>query len=321
MIKDENLNDLNGPRKHVFTVKVPCKLILFGEHSSSSVFPCIAVSLSLWTRGKIYVTEGVQDPGKFTIKRKKTSASVPGVIHKLPRGVKVEIHTEVQVACGLGSSAVLSVVIGAANEAHRFITSKKKEKLFVLTDKKRKRISRDAYSVENRIGDKVSGIDHSVIINGGVISYKASDKPPAIKQIFSSIFKDNAIVLWRTSYMQSTPLSLTAIKEDPQWKETRERIAEISYEAEKELSKNEPSLKRIYQYMRETQCLLHSAGFSSPEIEREVEKMRETGVEAQVVKGGAGGYLYSIVPREFDLRPGWFFCEVDRDGLDMQHST
>ncbi|OAG31780.1 mevalonate kinase [Nematocida displodere] len=306
-----------------FTLTIPSKLILFGEHTLFVGAPAVSAALSFGSEGIIHVAN-TRGPSKITITRKQKTenSDVPHDLHRLHPGITIQFFSDVRVACGLGTSAMLALSAAAAEEARRFlIRGGARKKVFGLTEKAYSRINKKAFAMEEKLSVNVSGVDHATILKGGMMSYRLGGIKPEIVKIETSFFKEHVIILWESALPKSCPLFLEMSKGRPEWKETQGKLGQITARALKELSKEAPSLQRIYQLLREDQHLLFRSGLSSEEAETEIAEMRKLGVEAKIASEGTGGYVFTIVPRSFPLRPRWFPCEINKTGLVLRHKT
>ncbi|KAI5185639.1 mevalonate kinase [Nematocida homosporus] len=319
MIKGKNLPSISeGMVRHTFAIKIPSKVVLFGGYSAGSgAFLCAA--LSVRAEGQINITERSQQSATFRIFREQACSRVPPHFHLLPLGTDIEMKSQVKVAHGMGTSAIMAVAVAAAHESWRFVRLGSKRG-FGLTDEIRRRLSKGAFEIENRFCGEVVGVDHTTIIRGGLIFYRASDKKKhRVRNSRLHLFADHNLILWDVAAARKGIKAGWEPREHKEWPNVCQRLAELAELAAEEIRKRLPSLQVLYRYMREGLDLLVKVGLTVPEIDAELAEIRKLGMEAMLVKGGVGGYLYSIVPKDTKLRPGWFIGEIDEDGMEMTY--
>jgi mevalonate kinase len=281
--------------------KVPAKLILFGEHAVLEGARGIAVAISLWGKGTSTINEAsFSETGDLEIFRngERLHLAVDA-----PPGTSTRIDIPFSLGCGLGSSAVLSII---------------KALLSICSDGRvpdKALISEKAHQEERKLCPRVSGIDHNTLIEGGVVAYTVAGL--RAERLDTSLFRDNKIILWYSGIEKSTKREVEKVGNVEGKEEIMRSISDVCERAYIEMKREVPSLQTIHGLMRENQELLSLLGICPEVMRKEIEEMRSLGVEAKISGAGGGGHLFSIVPRDFRAREGWFECDIDFHGLEF----
>lgn len=278
--------------------KVPAKLIFFGEHAVLEGSRGICAAISLRGKGKSVINEGSEKNFEIFFNNKKI-----GELEEVPPGTRTELFLPFHFGNGLGSSAMISAVIGLlelVKESGR-------------TDKVSLR--RKAMEKEKQFCPGISGIDHTTVIQGGLISFSIKDEDP--ERLSTSLFKENKLIIWNSGIQKNTKVEIENTKKNANRKEIIQKIMVVCERAYEEIVKEDVDLKLIHTLMRENQELLELLGLCPETMKKEILEMRKLGVEAKISGAGNGGYLYSIVPKGFQNREGWIDCEIDYDGVEF----
>ncbi|KAI5181328.1 mevalonate kinase [Nematocida sp. AWRm80] len=305
--------------EHEFFVKIPSKIIPFGEHLAGDTYDCVAMAINMCSQGTIKIDKGSGISGTVSIFRNQTIIMIPPEIHRLPNGVHINVSTKIKVGCGLGSSAVLSLLIAISKEAWAFVNSQENKGVF-LSEERISKLHSDTFLIEKSLTGCISGIDHSTIMSGGIVLYKhINNGKYEVQPIQSDLFNNHSLVLWECTGQKNRTLSHALIKDSTYYHTAKQTLKAIDKEATRELCKKVSSLSILYLLIRKSQQILTALGISTPEIEEEVEKMREQGIECKLIEGGASIYLFTIVPKNTPLRPGWQVYQIDYKGIEATY--
>lgn len=295
--------------------RVPAKLILFGEHAVLHGAAAIAAAISLHANGAAQIEERLEQgkPGTFEVTDGEISYLVPPEVHGLPLGTETSLKMDFKLCSGLGSSAAASVgmaVVGlCAKPGSKFAQLEKGEM--------RRLVGCKAFELERKACPAVSGVDHTAAIEGGIIRYRVSQGVALVDALETNLFKKYRLVLWDSGIRKNTADAIARTCGVENKQEILEKIRALSDQAYEELRSEDLSIEAVHRLMRANHELLKELGVCPREMDDEVREMRKLGAEAKLSGSGNGGYLYSIVPPSFKLRPGWIECEIDRHGLQI----
>ena len=291
----------------VFYGKAPGKVILFGEHFVVSGNPAIAAAIKRKTivyarprrdewisiASKNLNVEVVYRDGVTVIhgdrSRAKSLTPLRTLVEEARRrfrrrdGVDIHISSEIPIAAGLGSSA--STAVSTAASLHmRYEVPFEKEAIIEL-----------ASTAEKVVHGKPSGIDHTVIALGGVITYKPRE---AFNPLSFPMFK---LVIVNTRRFRSTGRLVAKVLEYLESNPARRR--QILSEANRIVSKAIEDLRRrdlegLGELMYRNHELLREVGASSPELDLIIERAKDHGALGAKLTGAGGGGCAIILPKE-----------------------
>jgi len=278
----------------------PGKAILFGEHFVVKGRPAIAVALGL--KLKVEVQEYID---KIVIVSKNTGEKLvvdPETLNTSNDNLKqlivilrrlkdmcgflkpayIEIHSNIPIAAGLGSSASLAVAFTAAFSRYLGLYLNKYE------------ISNIAYEAEKITHGKPSGIDNTIASIGGAILYHKG----SIQSIDISKLDKVALIIADTGIERSTREAvLKVLSLYERYPKVMEKIydasEEIVYEAKQALSNGE--WERIGELMNINHGLLSAIGISLIELEKLIYVARRAGaLGAKITGAGMGGAIIAL---------------------------
>ena len=291
------------------SASAPGKAILFGEHAVVYGYPAIAVPV-MQVRAHVQISSVTNQPDGWVwisaldigvdclgtqlpvdhplILPLKLVADEFGV-ENLP-AMRIEIHSTIPVASGLGSGAAVSVAMIKAIEKFLGIP---------LVDE---RISELAFNVEKIYHGTPSGIDNSVITFSKPIYFQRGEQPEdnLIERI--QLGKPLNLVIGDTGIPSPTATTVGEVRQA--WMAHPEiynplftQVGELVKRARLALESGENSL--LGSLADENHTLLTQIGVSSGELDRLVDAARESGAfGAKLSGGGRGGNMIAIVPEE-----------------------
>ncbi len=284
----------------------PGKVILLGEHSVVFGQPAIAASIA--RRMEIVVRR--QDGAKPHPDPKVAAALEFAAKERDldPRGLALEIHSEIPPACGLGSSAALSLALvrAIADLAGADLVG----------DDARVRASR----VEDVFHGTASGVDVATSASGGVILFERST-PPRIERLRPAAPVDLVIASSGDPRSTAGPVGKLRARnaERPALYGKLFRLAgEIVSDGRIALEQGDWS--GLGSLMDIAQGVLNGFGVSTPTLERMIAVARGAGALGAKLSGaGGGGVIVALAPAnapevEAALRGAGFEAFVTRIG-------
>lgn len=316
----------------------PTKTILFGEHAVVYGYPAIAGALDIYVHTKL---KEISEP-TIIIKSREYNLEwrygepvpielkpiVDGIIRPIERdfdiklhkaGIYAEIFSDAPPACGLGTSAGISVAFTTALLRY----------LDVSFDKDL--INKYAHEAEKIFHGKPSGIDNTISVYGGVLKYMKGS-PPKIEQLDQET--DFSLILVDTKIPKNTKKAVMMVSDlrDRYYviKNIMKIIGEIAEEAWRELKKGRnANIERIGELMNINHGLLSSLGVSSSKIEEIVYFLRNNGVLGSKLTGaGIGGFVLGIIENEklkaikrILIRSGYhyFISKINMSGVKLSY--
>lgn len=279
----------------------PAKIILGGEHAVVYGQPAIAMAIDRGIRVAVcklnhkngpilravnhaFVGEVKADPqGQGPAVLRTVLAKLSEVIGEAALQLHMSVDTDVPVGCGLGSSAALSVAL--VRGIHRFLGRE-----LAKSDE-----TALAFELEKIFHGNPSGIDHTVISNGGLICYKKNDC--AYEQLASARTLRFAVGLAGPHGGTARAVSLL--------KERARRHSKIydnifsligSVVLDMKSAIIDGKLAALGELMDVNQGLLNSLGLSTPKLEALCSIARERGaLGAKLTGAGCGGAVIALV--------------------------
>jgi len=285
--------------------RAPGKAILFGEHFVVAGNAAIAMAVNLVN----YVTASIRDDLKVRINsaelggagvfddtgfspenpavdrrllepvRLATEAGLKAIDSKV--GLNVDVTTNVPISVGLGSSASVAVAtIGAIS---------------CLLDRPlgRERIRELASESERLLHGNPSGIDQTIVTNGGVIRFQRE------KGFMSLPTRDGfSILIGNTRVRRSTGAVVSRVltfrdHNPARFSELADHVATIVDQAELALARGD--LSDLGYLMNENQRLLVEVGASSVELDKLITVARDSGAfGAKLTGAGGGGCMIAV---------------------------
>ncbi len=271
----------------------PGKAILVGEHFVVEGQPAIAVAVDLRARAIVETTEkgfievSSRRYGRHVFTEEDDKHPLYPVFKAAERvlefsgretGLRINIHSSIPPAAGLGSSAAVAVATVAAT------ASALGEKLS-LED-----ISRLAYEAEKIVHGKPSGIDNTVSTYGGAILYKRSEGFTRLKVDFS----DARLVLADSGITRNTGAMVARVrnlyKKYPSVLAPLYEVAGRLVQAVKE-ALEEGDFETVGELMNINHGLLSAVGVSNIPLEVMVHIARNAGALGAKITGAGGGGL------------------------------
>ncbi len=317
-------------------VSAPTKIILFGEHAVVYGYPAIAGALDIYVYTKI---KKITEPTMIVRSREynlewKNGEPIPaelrpiieGIVFTIERdfdinirraGIYIEIFSDAPPACGLGTSAAISVAFTTALLKHFDIRFDKDL------------VNKYAYEAEKISHGKPSGIDNTISVYGGLLKY--SRGPPARIEQLKHI-SDLNMILVDTQIPKNTKKAVMMVSELKNkyrlLDDIMNTIGKLTEEAWKELKKGpNASLQRIGELMNINHGLLSAIGVSSGKIEEIVYFLRNNGALGSKLTGaGIGGFVLGIVDeknmhkiRKLLTQKGcrYFISRINREGIQL----
>lgn len=293
----------------VVKASAPGKVILFGEHFvvkgnhaiAGSIglrayvtskprrdWPLIIESRNLGMQARVYV-----DKGKIKVKTGHPEVFEPfaRILEKLSSKTRLEpavitIDSEIPVSAGLGSSAASAAAFTASYSRLLGLPS---DREFLLEM---------SYEAEKVVHGQPSGIDNTIVVEGGVIVYSKKEGYRRINVEMNG----GTLVIADTGIRRRTGDVVMDVlekyKRHPQLFKSLYNTAEkLVEEAEQALGRGD--LEALGELMDVNQGLLYSIGVSNERIERLLHTARNTGaLGAKLTGAGRGGSIIALAREE-----------------------
>jgi mevalonate kinase len=266
--------------------RTPFKVILFGEYAVLSGGRCIAFSIN--KHGHLYAP----GPGISRAVARDRRGREMDLSAKLGCGACAEIVLEAPFGCGLGSSAVISLLLSYASSGPLLPSE----------------ILRGAHAFEDVFHGKASGVDALTSYTGGLVSFQNG----RLERLSPEHLKRYKVLIYDSKTSKDTKDSIRACRST---EDIRQGISEIAEEAHNLLGTSF-ELSDLYKLFRRNQDLLEELGICTQELRREVLRMRALGIEAKITGGGCGGHLVTVVERG-EEHPGWEEVEISEVGFEI----
>jgi len=287
----------------------PGKVILLGEHAAVYGNPVLVASVDLRT----YVSVSRRDDQRFTLSNKSTGIkdlefSLKDLAHmkrewstvltaeciektfdKLgtTAGLDIEIYSEIPVSSGLGSSASASSALAMAIAKE------------LGADIDLNEIANLAWSIENVVHGKSSGVDPFAVTFGGVIRYREGKFDRVNVKKLPEITVGNTNVKSDTG---DTVRDVMVLKNKfPEFFEHYlEAMLHLVDYGQKYLEEDE--IESLGAVMNINHGLLSAIGVSSPELERLVWAARKVSPGSKLCGSGRGGIMVALGDAEKEIR-------------------
>jgi len=240
-------------------VSVPGKVIIAGEYAVVYGEQALVATVDKRLRVKIeWLKENkiiIEDKYKDLRLTKMAVKACLQEVGKLSGGVKIIIDSEIPVGSGLGSSAAMATAVAWG----------------MLKDRSEKVKNKVVKLIENKQHGRASGVDQTIVREGGVLRYKKSE---GFKKIKLNGLK-NLLLIDSGKPVESTGEMVAMVgKKKDEYKDVFKKMGEIS---------NDWKPLKI----KENQRLLEKIGVVGDRARVMVEKIEEVGGMAKVC--GAGG--------------------------------
>lgn len=265
------------------SASAPGKVILLGEHSV--VFGEPAIAAAIGSRLEVRARLGERAPALADPKLDRAVEMAARSFDLDPSRLHVEIASDIPPACGLGSSAALSLALvrALASLAGRALS----------TEEARKNASR----VEDVFHGTASGVDVAASASDGIVWFERSD-PPRVERIRAGAPIDLAIGM--SGDPRSTAGPVGRLRERhakrPELYGRLFRLAGDLARAGREAVES-ADWENLGVLMDTAQGLLNAFGVSTPTLERMVAVARGAGALGAKLSGaGGGGVIVALAP-------------------------
>jgi mevalonate kinase len=291
----------------------PGKVILLGEHSVVFGEPAIAAAIGRRLEVRIR-GDGARQPAGDA-KLEEALAVAARELGLDPAGLSVEIHSTIPPACGLGSSAALSVALVRA------LTD------FAGLKPAADAVRRHASRVEDVYHGTASGADVATSWDGHIIWFERGD-PPRIERLQAREPFDLVIAL--SGEVRSTAGPVGRLRQRhgarPDLYGKFFRLAGDLVRAGRG-ALEEGDWQTLGALMDGAQGLLNGFGVSTPTLERMIAAARGAGALGAKLSGaGGGGAIIALAPERASdvvgaLRAGGFEAFSTRIGGSIEEDT
>lgn len=265
----------------------PGKVILLGEHSVVFGEPAIAAAID--RRLEIRLRSAARSAPLADPKAEQAVAFAAADLGIDPSSFVVEITSEIPPACGLGSSAALSLALVRA------LASLRGEEL--SSEDARRRASR----VEDVFHGTASGVDVAASASGGVIWFERSN-PPRIERL--RLAEPADVVVSLSGEPRSTAGPVGRLRErHTRRPELYGRFFQLAGELVRagRVAVERGDWTGLGELMDAAQGLLNAFGVSTPTLERMAGIARGAGALGAKLSGaGGGGAIIALAPGKAD---------------------
>ncbi len=287
----------------------PGKVILFGEHAVVYGQPAMAFAVN--KRAFINLKPGSGEKSiikssdlnlaisidlneeKKDFKREKKSIInyIIAALYEVHDGspLDIQLHLEIPVGAGLGSSAAVTVATLAAAYQHHH----KK----ISTPQ----LAKKAHEVELTVQGRASSLDTAVSTYGGLIYL--NEHGEIIPLNFNL---PNSMVIGYTSYRGNTAVMVGSVREKrDRFPEIMDpiisSIGRIASQARKLIAEDDMDLNYLGELMNINHGLLDSMGVNTKEISNMIFNARRSGaIGAKITGAGGGGSIIAFCPGKID---------------------
>jgi len=261
----------------------PGKVIVLGEHSVVFGEPAIAAAIERRLEVRLRLDESPSTPEDARLAEAVGSAAREMGVD--PARLGVEIVSDIPPACGLGSSAALSLALIRALAS---LTER------ALSDEElRIRASR----VENVFHGTASGVDVAACAGGGIVWFERSN-PPRIERLRAAKPLDLVVALSGAERSTAGPVGRLRERHArrPELYGRLFRLAgDVARAGRAALEQGDE--QALGALMDVAQGLLNACGVSTPALERAVAVAREAGALGAKLSGaGGGGVIIALAP-------------------------
>lgn len=261
----------------------PGKVILLGEHSVVFGKPAIAAAIERRLEVRIRLDDGARAPADGRLAEAIDAAAREMGVE--PKHLVVDVVSDIPPACGLGSSAALSLALvrALATMTERALSD----------DELRSRASR----VENVFHGTASGVDVAACAAGGVIWFERAD-PPRIETLRPA--KPLDLVIASSGENRSTAGPVGRLRERrAQRPEIYGRLFDLAGDVVRagRTALEQGDEQALGALMDVAHGLLNACGVSTPALERAVAVARAAGAAGAKLSGaGGGGVIVALSP-------------------------
>ncbi len=279
-----------GGKKTIYSA--PGKIYLCGEHAVVYNEPAIACAIDLRATAKVsslpekrYVIKssmGVSE-GLESKKHIYVAKCIEKLKKYIPKGVEIEIESEIPIGSGLGSSAATVIAtLSALNDHFRIGHSLEK-------------IAELGHKIEKEIQGLASPTDTFASAMGGAV-FVPEMKKVELPEIY--------VVIGNTGKFSSTKKMVSSVENlKNEYAEIvnpiLENIGNVSREVEKLIERED--YQKIGQLMNINQGLLDSLGVGTEELSRLIWASRKAGALGSKVTGAGGGGCMIVIAKEHNL--------------------
>jgi hydroxymethylglutaryl-CoA reductase len=264
----------------------PGKVILLGEHTVVYGEPAVASAIDRRLEVTVRRRRPKHRDSTRDLRAEAALASAAGSFGIDPCGLSVEVKSQIPMACGLGSSAALSLALVRA-----------------LASLERESISEEdaasrAAQVEAVFHGTPSGVDVAAIAHGGIIWFERY-APDRVTELVSPEPAD--LVVGLSGELRSTAEPVARLRarreQSPETYGEMFRIAgDLARAGRTALEGGQ--WETLGSLMDVAQGLLNAFGVSTPTLERMVDIARGAGaLGAKLTGAGGGGAIIALAPR------------------------
>ncbi len=263
--------------------RAPAKLILTGEHSVVYGFPALAMAVDRWTTVRLTPLDPTQ-PGAVRSRELEPSTVLRAALETLipAHGFAVDISTDIPIGRGMGSSASLALATVRAWMALHARTASAAT------------VEAAVFAIERVFHGTPSGVDHGVMMRGGVVRFEKSTAGPVLESIPAAPLP---LVVFDTGVAGSTRTLVADV---------RARATALSpvLDAMGRLSariiqaiRARATLASVGEMFTENHRLLGQLGVSTPTLDHLVDFAVQHGALGAKLSGaGGGGVVIALAP-------------------------
>lgn len=292
-----------SPRPAPSVARAPGKTILTGEHFAVLGAPAIAMAINLYSQVEarptvhkhvdveadipLYATTianrnlALSDARSLLAPLRLAAQTTLKDLHRISNGVNVNVECEIPIGAGLGSSASINVaIISAVSRSFGARLNKKQ-------------ICKLAFTPENVLHGRSSGVDQATCSYGGIIQFT---RPFNVKPV--RIREPPKILVCDTGIHHSTKNLVGAVlrrsrKQKTNFQQYVSQVKQISHSAVKALETEDNTMLGTLMY--ENHELLKKVGVSHPMLNKLVDTARKAGaLGAKLTGAGGGGCILAL---------------------------
>ena len=283
--------------------RAPGKTILTGEHFAVLGAPAVAMAINLYSQVEakptghahveveadipLYATSitnrnlALSDARNMLAPLRLAAETTLKHLRRIRNGVNVNVECEIPIGAGLGSSASINVAIISAVSRSFGVRLDKKD------------ICKLAFTPENVLHGRSSGVDQATCSYGGIIQFT---RPFNVKPV--RIREPPKILVCDTGIHHSTKNLVGAVlkrskKQKANFQRYISQVKQISHSAVKALETQDTTM--LGSLMYENHELLKKVGVSHPMLDKFVETARKAGaLGAKLTGAGGGGCILAL---------------------------